>query len=95
MSHAYVVGQITVKNEQLWNEYRSKVPATLEPWGAELLFRGKRVETDTPDSSHSHVVVIRFPSLADVNGWLESDASQALVPLRIEAAELVSTTYED
>jgi uncharacterized protein (DUF1330 family) len=32
MSHAYVVGQITVKDESLWAEYRSKVPATLTPW---------------------------------------------------------------
>jgi uncharacterized protein (DUF1330 family) len=37
MSRAYVVGQITVKNESLWTEYCSKVPATLAPWNAELV----------------------------------------------------------
>jgi len=95
MSHAYVVGQITVKNEALWAEYRSKVPATLAPWGAELMFRGKRTETDDLDLLHTHIVVIRFPSLADVQGWLQSAAYTALIPLRNEAAELVSITYED
>ena len=40
MPEAYVVGQITVKNPEKWDEYRSRVPQTLEPWGAELVFRG-------------------------------------------------------
>ena len=95
MSHAYVVGQITVKNEALWAEYRSKVPVTLEPWGAELMFRGKRIDSDDLEDSHTHVVVIKFPSRADVEGWLQSEAYIALIPLRHEAAELVSITYED
>ena len=42
MSDAYVVGHITVKNAQMWAEYRSKVPQTLAPWGAELVFRGRQ-----------------------------------------------------
>jgi uncharacterized protein (DUF1330 family) len=40
MSNAYVIGHITVKDAEKWNEYRSQVPATLEPWGAELVLRG-------------------------------------------------------
>ena len=38
MSTAYVIGHITVKNAEKWAEYRNQVPATLEPWGAELVF---------------------------------------------------------
>ena len=41
MKNAYVIGHITVKNREKWTEYRNKVPATLEEWGAELVFRGK------------------------------------------------------
>jgi uncharacterized protein (DUF1330 family) len=95
MSHAYVVGQITIKNETYWSEYRSKVPATLAPWGAELMFRGKRIDSGELDQSHTHVVVIKFPSLANVEGWLQSEAYNALIPLRHQAAELVSITYEE
>ena len=36
-SPAYVIGHITVKDEAKWAEYRSQVPATLAPWGAELV----------------------------------------------------------
>jgi hypothetical protein len=38
---ACVIGHITVKDEEKWAQYRAQVPATLAPWGAELLFRGK------------------------------------------------------
>ncbi|MDF0752412.1 DUF1330 domain-containing protein [Marinobacter sp. 71-i] len=39
---AYVIGQITVKDPAKWEKYRSKVPTTLAPWGAELVLRGGR-----------------------------------------------------
>jgi len=38
-------------------------------------------------------VVIRFPSLADAQGWHASAAYQALIPLRQEAADVILTTY--
>jgi uncharacterized protein (DUF1330 family) len=38
-------------------------------------------------------VVIRFPSVAQADGWHGSAAYQALVPLRQSAAEVVLTTY--
>ncbi len=94
MSHAYVVGQVTVKDPEMWDEYRSKVPETLTPWGAELVFRGKQVATLTGESAHGDIVVIRFPSVAAVNGWFASSAYQALIPLREEAADMVLVTYE-
>ncbi len=40
---AYVIGHLTVKDPDKWAEYRRRVPATLAPWGAELVFRGKRL----------------------------------------------------
>ena len=95
MSNAYVVGQITVKNEALWGEYRCKVPATLAPWNAELVFRGQQVRTLSGECRHANIVVIRFASLADAEGWHQSEAYQALIPLRQEAADVVLTTYSD
>jgi uncharacterized protein (DUF1330 family) len=93
MSHAYFVGQITVKNEDKWATYRSKVPETLAPWQAELVFRGKQPHAQLNASPHLDIVVIRFPSLADAEGWHMSPAYQALIPLRQEAADVVGTVY--
>lgn len=94
MSNAYVVGQITVKDETLWADYRSKVPATLAPWNAELVFRGQQARALSGECPHADIVVIRFASLADADGWYKSEAYQALIPLRQEAAVLILTTYE-
>lgn len=94
MSEAYFVGQITVKDEDKWDEYRSKVPETLTPWGAELVFRGTQTHILPGGSAHPYIVVIRFTSLADAQGWHNSEAYQALVSLRQKAADVVGMIYE-
>jgi len=94
MSHAYVVGQITVKDDVLWAQYRSTVLTTLVPWNGELVFRGQQVRALSGECPHPDIVVIRFASLADADGWHNSAAYQALIPLRQQAADVVLTTYE-
>ncbi len=94
MNNAYVVGHITVKNAEMWAEYRSRVPATLTPWGGELVFRGKQVAALSGASPHEDIVVIRFPSVAAVNDWFSSPAYQALIPLREQAADVLLLSYE-
>ena len=94
MADAYVVGHITVKQPDKWDEYRARVPATLAPWGAELVFRGRQQAALAGELSHPDIVVIRFPSVAAVNDWFGSEAYQALIPLRQQAAEVVLLSYE-
>ncbi len=94
MKAAYVVGQITVKDAAKWDAYRAQVPATLAPWNAELVFRGQQVAALAGECPHRDIVVIRFPSVAAANGWFSSDAYQALIPLRQQAAEVVLLSYE-
>lgn len=93
MSNAYVVGHITVKDAGKWAEYRSKVPATLTPWGAELVFRGTQAAALAGANPHPDIVVIRFPDLDAVNGWFNSAAYQALIPVRKQGADMVLLSY--
>lgn len=93
MSHAYVIGHLTVKDPAKWAEYRSQVPATLAPWGAELVFRGARVALLAGEHGHDSTVVIRFPDPAAVDGWYASAAYQALIPLRMQAADMELIAY--
>ena len=58
---ACVIGHITVKDAEKWAQYRAQVPATLAPWGAEVLFRGKTAATLAGRHPHTDTVVIRFP----------------------------------
>lgn len=85
---AYVVGHITIKDPQLWAEYRSRVPATLSPWGAELVFRGVARDVLAGQHRHTDTVVIRFADRRAALAWFESEAYQALIPLRLRAADV-------
>jgi uncharacterized protein (DUF1330 family) len=95
MKYAYLIGHITVKNEDKWANYRNKVPATLEPWGAELVLRGKLSSVLSGNHSHSDTVVIRFPDLEALNSWYFSPEYQSLIPLRQKAAEMELLSYEE
>lgn len=94
MTYAYAIGHITIKDEEKWAAYRSKVPATLKPWGGELVFRGKLSTVLSGDHKHTDAVVIRFPSLKALNDWHCSPEYQLLVPLRTEAANMDLLSYE-
>lgn len=91
---ACLIGHITVKDAAKWDEYRARVPATLAPWNAELLFRGHLCETFSGDHAHTDTVVIRFPDVEAMRGWFHSPAYQALLPLRSEAAEVTLLGFE-
>ena len=94
MSNAYVIGHITVKDAEKWNEYRNQVPATLEPWGAELVLRGKLAAILSGEHLHTDTVVIRFPSTKAIDDWYASPAYQSLITLRKQAAEIVLLSYD-
>ena len=93
MSQACVVGQMTVKNPEKWAQYRSQVLSTLQPFAGELVFRGAQVKAFSGICPHPDIVVIRFPSVQEAEGWHGSAAYQALIPLRQEAADVVLVTY--
>lgn len=94
MKFAYVIGNITVIDQTKWSEYRSKVPATLVPWGGELVFRGKKSKVLGGEYQHTDSVVIRFPDIQALNNWFGSDAYQALIPIREQAAKMDLVSYE-
>lgn len=91
---AYVIGHMTVKDIDKWAEYRRQVPSTLEPWGAKVIFRGQRTGVLTGEHRHTDIVVIQFPDQDALRGWYSSEAYQALITLRNEAAEMVLVSYD-
>lgn len=93
MTSVYLVGQISIKNMEKWTAYREQVPLTLAPWAGEITFRGKLAAVLAGEHPHTDIVVIRFPNQAALEGWHNSAAYQALVPLRQQAAEVVLLSY--
>jgi uncharacterized protein (DUF1330 family) len=95
MANAFLIGHIRVKDESKWSEYRNRLPATLEPWGAELVFRGKLSSVLSGNHGHTDTVVIRFPDIQALNDWHSSAHYQSLIPIRQEAAEVTLLAFEE
>ncbi|MDB5825093.1 MAG: hypothetical protein JWR21_3797 [Herminiimonas sp.] len=91
---ACIIGHITVHDGAKWDQYCARVPATLAPFGASLLLRGRRLRVLTGQHSHTDTVVIRFPDAASVEGWYASTAYHALIPLRDAAADVTIVAFE-
>ena len=85
---ACVIGHITVLDADKWAQYKREVPATIAPWGAEVVFRGRRTAVLGGAHRHDETVVLRFPDLASARAWHDSAAYRALIPLRRQAADV-------
>ena len=96
---AYLVGQISVKNERLWDEYVLGVKDSLVPFEerdeATLMFRGKRSEVVSGENHRNLIVVIEFKNHAVLQNWHRSVKYQSLVELRDKAADVVITFYDE
>ena len=91
---AYLIGHITINNPDKWKTYVAGVQKSLMPFEAEVVFRGKRATVLAGEHPHQHTVVIKFPDQPTLQQWYHSDAYQALIPVRDEAADVVIISYD-
>ena len=86
MPKGYLIAQIDVHDMEAYREYGVQVPATLDGTEGRFLVRGGRIEPLEGEAPPQRTVVLEFPSIDDARNWYESDAYQALIPLRHAAA---------
>ena len=91
---AYLIGQITIKNQEKWNIYVEGVGRSIIPFNAEIIFRGRRAKVLAGNHSHEHTVVIKFADQAALQDWFNSPAYQEIIPIRDEAADVVIVSYD-
>ena len=85
---------VQVKNPEKLKEYIPQVPATMKPFGAKMLARGKKQQVLNGEFTHQIEAVFEFPSVDAIENWYASDAYQALIPSREEAAHMNITVFE-
>jgi uncharacterized protein (DUF1330 family) len=90
---AYLIGQIKVKDEDLWQEYVAGVQESLASFEANIVFRGELLEVLAGQHDKDLVVVIEFLDQSTLDHWFNSDKYQSLIPLRDKAANVVITSY--
>jgi uncharacterized protein (DUF1330 family) len=57
---AYLIGQIKVKDQNLWNEYVAGVKESLTPFDADVVFRGTLLEVLAGQQDKDLVVFIKI-----------------------------------
>ena len=91
---ALMVSRIKVKDPVKLRQYLQDVQKVAAPYGAEMVFRGKRQKTIAGDDDNTMVVVVKFPDAKSIDNLFSSEAYQPLASLREEAAEMHMTSYE-
>ena len=90
---AFLVGHITVKDTELWQEYVAGAQNSLSPFKSKIIFRGKLDAVLAGKHDHNLVVLIEFDDLTTLNDWFHSEKYQSLIPIRDKAANVVITSY--
>jgi uncharacterized protein (DUF1330 family) len=83
---AYVIADVTIKNPEVYAEYRSRVLATVTKYGGRFLVRGGTCDVVEGDWRPGRVVVIEFPDMAAAKAWYGSAEYGPLVKLRQSAS---------
>ncbi|MBM3584393.1 MAG: DUF1330 domain-containing protein [Alphaproteobacteria bacterium] len=87
MSKGYVLAKVTVRDATAYEDYRSKVLATIEAHGGRFLVRGGAAEVKEGGWTNPRLVVIEFPSVEAARGWYASPAYRAILPGRTRNAD--------
>ena len=72
MAKGYVVVHLEVTDPEKFEDYRGKVPATIEQYGGGYLVRGGALETVEGDPLPDRTVMLEFPSVAQAKTWYNS-----------------------
>jgi uncharacterized protein (DUF1330 family) len=83
---AYYIVEIDIQDPARFEEYRSKVPATIERYGGKYLVRGGRLETLEGEWRPKRIVVLEFPSIEQAKRWYDSEEYRPLKELRRRTA---------
>lgn len=92
---ALMISTIKVKQPEKLQEYLPKVSQLGSRHGAELVFKGPVKGAIAGAEDHQMVVVVRFPSVADIDALFASDEYQPLLALREEAADMTIIKYQE
>lgn len=91
---AYVVIQVKVTDEEKYEAYKRRTPASLEKYGGKFLVRGGAQEDLEGSLEYSRIVLLEFPDVDRAKQWYNSPEYQEAKTLRAGASVGVFTVVE-
>ena len=83
---AYFIVEVDITDPVGFEDYRKRVPATIERYGGRYLARGGTLETIEGSWTPKRVVVLEFPSIDQARRWYHSDEYRELKALRLRTS---------
>ena len=83
---AYFIVEIDITDPVGFEDYRKRVPATIERYGGRYLARGGTLETIEGSWTPKRVVVLEFPSIDQARRWYHSEEYRELKALRLRTS---------
>ena len=83
---AYVITHTEITDQAAFNEFSSKVPATMQAFGGKYLVRGGKV-TPLEGDAPKRVIVTAFDSVEKAQAWRNSPGWKDLQPLRAKGTK--------
>jgi uncharacterized protein (DUF1330 family) len=83
---AYLIADVHVTDQRLYDEYRDRVPAVIAAYGGRYLVRGGRIEQLEGDANAQRVVVLEFSDMARLKAFYDSPEYRALIAIRQRSA---------
>jgi len=80
---AYVVGQLSIKDQETFDAYRKAVPETIAAHGGRYMVRGGALSVVEGDWPLPRLVILEFPTREAAEAWYRSTAYQKVLPLRL------------
>jgi uncharacterized protein (DUF1330 family) len=82
---AYVISDLTPRNADAFELYRTRAAASIQRYGGRYLARGGAIEALEGDWRPRAVVVVEFPDVAAARAWYRSPEYVAALAVRDEA----------
>jgi len=81
----YVVAQGRIENREMLNEYVAKALPTIQSGGGRVLGFDESPEIIEGEIEHPRTVILEFESQGAFRAWYDSEAYQAILPLRLDS----------
>jgi uncharacterized protein (DUF1330 family) len=82
---AFVIADLEILDQELFEEYRQKVPATIAAHGGRYLARGGSTQVLEGSWSPKRCVILEFPDMERFRAWWSSPEYAPLKALRQRA----------
>jgi uncharacterized protein (DUF1330 family) len=77
---AYVIAMMEIHDPETYRKYTDRTPPTVKKYGGKFLTRGETVTTLEGEAYKDRLVILEFPSKAQVEAWMaDPDYQEAMV----------------